>query len=198
MQRGCVSLGAKTYFAPALDELDLHGREVLVAYDPMETASVIIEGLDGRTICRADLDGHAAPYFPQSEIERARAKRAQGKLRRLEAKAQAVMDEIPADARPAPEPAPPTAEQVTAARRLQARNQPPIPPRPAAANDAEWAQQILADPELRLRPDQIAHWCGRLSKEVHRQALTARGVDINALKARLDTASHPTLLEASA
>ncbi|WP_397458180.1 DNA-binding protein [Pseudomonas asplenii] len=78
--RGEVQWLNETYF---LDDLRaLHGQEIRLAYDVRDAARVWAYALDGELIGEALLDGNAADYMPMSLVERSRAKREQGQVKR--------------------------------------------------------------------------------------------------------------------
>jgi putative transposase len=83
VQRATVTLGTKTYFAPELEALDLHGRQVQVGYDIHDPARVWIHDLEGRRLCEALLNANTTPYFPLSAVDEARASRAREREKRL-------------------------------------------------------------------------------------------------------------------
>jgi len=87
--RCLVKLFKKTYYSRELDIY--HGRDVQVGYDIHDPSRVWIRDLDGRLVCTAELDGHAAPYFPKSVIEEAKERRAKQQLQRLERKESQVL-----------------------------------------------------------------------------------------------------------
>ncbi|KPA90633.1 integrase family protein [Pseudomonas asplenii] len=78
--RGEIQWLNETYF---LDDLRaLHGQEIRLAYDVRDAARVWAYALDGELIGEALLDGNAADYMPMSLVERSRAKREQGQVKR--------------------------------------------------------------------------------------------------------------------
>lgn len=82
--RGRVELHNNYYFSTALAEH--HGDKVLVGFDIHNPAYVIIKTMDGRWICRADLDGNKRDAMPKSVIEQAREKSVRAANKRLEVK----------------------------------------------------------------------------------------------------------------
>lgn len=94
--RGLVSLGARKYFASALEYY--HGEQVEVAYDPHDPALVWIRQVGGPLICEARLDANKAPYFPPSVIDEAREQRARAQIRRLDRKREDIEAALPAPA----------------------------------------------------------------------------------------------------
>jgi len=78
--RGEIQWLNETYF---LDDLrSLHGQEIRLAYDVRDAARVWAYALDGELIGEAMLDGNASDYMPMSLLERSRAKREQGQVKR--------------------------------------------------------------------------------------------------------------------
>lgn len=79
--RGEVRLFNNRYFAQALEEW--HGAAVHVAYDIHDANRVwVFEIGTGRFITQAEFAANESDYFPQTMLERAREKRAQGRLNR--------------------------------------------------------------------------------------------------------------------
>lgn len=93
VNRATVTLGRKVYYSPVLEQMDLHGRNVQVAYDLHDVSTVWVKDGDGRQICTAELDGNLTPYFPKSTVQEARENRAVGRMKRLEVR----MDEVQAE-----------------------------------------------------------------------------------------------------
>ncbi|MEW6427293.1 MAG: Mu transposase C-terminal domain-containing protein [Thermodesulfobacteriota bacterium] len=87
-----VNLFGHIYYSRELTEW--HGMTVHVAYDVHDPKRVWIRDQDQRLICTADLDGNKSDYYPMSFVEQAREKRAAGRLRRLELKADEVHAEL--------------------------------------------------------------------------------------------------------
>lgn len=86
--RGEVQLFGHTYFSSALAEF--HGDTVFVGYDVHDCSKVWVRDEDQRLICVAELDGNKSDYFPLPVIEQQREKRALGRLKRLERKAEEI------------------------------------------------------------------------------------------------------------
>lgn len=78
--RGEVQWMNNTYFMDALRSL--HGQEIRLAYDVRDAARVWAYTLDGEMVGEALLDGNASDYMPMSLLEKSRAKREQGQVRR--------------------------------------------------------------------------------------------------------------------
>ncbi len=86
--RGELNLFGNKYFAKTL-KLN-HGDDCQVAYDVHDPQYIWVYDEDGIFLGKAELNGNAQAYFPQSVVEMARDKRADNKLNRL----QAHIDEI--------------------------------------------------------------------------------------------------------
>jgi putative transposase len=86
VNRATVQIGGNTYASPMLEQLDLHGKDVLVAYDIHDAERVWVSDMAGRRICIAERDAHAAPYFAAAETAAAKVVRGRvaGQLKRLE------------------------------------------------------------------------------------------------------------------
>lgn len=93
VHRGELEVFANRYFSRELEEF--HGEQLCVGYDIHDPSFVWVYDDEGRLITRAELDGNKVDYMPKSVIEQARDKRADGRLKRLEVKA----DEIRAERR---------------------------------------------------------------------------------------------------
>lgn len=91
VRRGELEVFNNRYFSRTLEEF--HSEEVQVAYDVHCAETVWVYDLEGRFITTAAVNGNARHYFPVPVIEQARDKRAQGQMKRLNAKAQAVRAE---------------------------------------------------------------------------------------------------------
>jgi putative transposase len=113
VQRGVVLLFGNEYSADALEHL--HGEKVQVAYDIHDASRVRIRLLDGRLVCDAGWNANHRDYMPVSFVERAREKRVEGKLARLDAHREtALAERSPAalvEYRRAPEAAPISPEE---------------------------------------------------------------------------------------
>lgn len=141
--RECVSpFGGQRYAHPELG--DFNGKEVMVAVDIMDGASVWVKDLSGRLICRAHLV-EATGYRGQSMYEYALEKRARAQIRRKENQIESIAERMAPAALDAP--AAPVVDvamqlygdQVEAAEALPATT--PDAPRTAAVTSAEAARQ---------------------------------------------------------
>ena len=95
--RGVVQLFGNAYSRRDLVGLLAEGAKVRVRYDLHDARKVWLLDLDGRLIGEAAWNGHAKAAFPVPEIDRLRAIRAAGKVRRGEeiiAEAQAELGEV--------------------------------------------------------------------------------------------------------
>lgn len=91
VSRGQVSVLNNTYFSGALEEL--HGDYVRVAYDVTDAQWVWVYDDVGRLICKAEWNGNATSYMPQSFIEQAADKRTDQRLKRLELQRENILAE---------------------------------------------------------------------------------------------------------
>ena len=91
VSRGQVSVLNNTYFSGALEEL--HGDYVRVAYDVTDAQWVWVYDDAGRLICKAEWNGNATSYMPQSFIEQAADKRTDQRLKRLELQRENILAE---------------------------------------------------------------------------------------------------------
>jgi len=90
--RGEVRLFNNRYFSPELEEF--HGLNVHVAYDIHDANRVWVFDMEtGELIAQADWNANESKYFPDSMLNQAREKRAQGRLNRAMKK----VDEIEAE-----------------------------------------------------------------------------------------------------
>jgi putative transposase len=90
--RGEVRLFNNRYFSPELEEF--HGLNVHVAYDIHDPNRVwVFDMITGELIAPADWNANESKYFPDSVLNQAREKRAQGRLNR----AMKRVDEIEAE-----------------------------------------------------------------------------------------------------
>lgn len=80
VSRGKISLLNNTYFAAELEEF--HGERLRVGYDVQDARWVWVYDDEGRLICKAEWEGNATAYMPQSYIEHARERRTDAALKR--------------------------------------------------------------------------------------------------------------------
>lgn len=91
VRRGEIELFGNRYFSQELSEY--HGDTVLVGYDIHNADQITVRDEDGRLICYAKWNANKRAYFPQTKVEQARQRRADGRLRRLAVKQDEVMQE---------------------------------------------------------------------------------------------------------
>lgn len=72
VRRGEIELHTNRYFSTAL--ATYHGDEVRVGFDIHDPSYVIVKTMDGRWICRADLNGNTRDAFSKSYMEQAKEK----------------------------------------------------------------------------------------------------------------------------
>jgi putative transposase len=89
VRSGMVQLFNGLYYAEEL--ADFHGDYVEVRYDMWDSSRVYCWTTAGEKVCTAVLDGNAMDYFPMTQIEAARERRANGKVSRLAKKLEAAM-----------------------------------------------------------------------------------------------------------
>ena len=94
VRRGEIELFGNRYFSQDLSEY--HGDTVLVGYDIHNADRITVRDEDGRLICYAYWNANKRAYFPQTKVEQARQRRADGRLRRLAVK----QDEVRLEANP--------------------------------------------------------------------------------------------------
>lgn len=92
VRRGEIELFGNRYFSQELEQF--HGDNVLVGYDIHNADRITVRNEDGQFICYAHWNANKRDYFSKSKIQQAREKRAQGRLRRLAAKQQEVVEEL--------------------------------------------------------------------------------------------------------
>lgn len=89
--RAQVSLFNNIYYNSILEHY--HGENVIIEYDIHDPQVVRVRDMDQRLICLAQLDRNKRDFFPLSEVERARDKRAGRRIGLLERK----IDEVQAE-----------------------------------------------------------------------------------------------------
>ena len=152
IQRGEINLFTNIYFARELAEF--HGVEAQIAYDIHDASRVWVYTSEGRFICEAQANGNRRHYMPVPVVQQAREKRVAGRLKRVQASAKEIREELRGPALEAP----PdnhivlgtkivTVEQALAAgRAIEARDAQPVAParplrrseRTIAENMAQW------------------------------------------------------------
>ncbi len=138
--RGEVSLFGNTYFSARLAEHT--GDTVQIGYDIHDASRVWIRDRNHRLLCIAEFEANRSSYAPVTAIDEAAARRAKGRLSRLDRQ----IDEIEAEhagltSRHLPHPAPVTAEEDAAAEEMLARARQWQAEDEAAAQAEELAQQ---------------------------------------------------------
>ena len=165
LRRAEIQLFNNIYFSRELEEF--HGMEVHVAYDIHDPSQVWVYLPSGQLLCTAQANGNRKHYMPVAAVEQARQERAKGRLARVDAKREEILEELhggPALSAPSasqiviggrviehesisskPEPVKITAPQAIPSRsdELQARAAGIVKTvsrseRPAAENYAEW------------------------------------------------------------
>lgn len=81
--RAEVRLFGNIYFNKALEHY--HGEKVRIGYDIHDGSRVWVRDMEGRLICEAEFEANKQAYFPQSQIDVASRKRAEGRIKRAEA-----------------------------------------------------------------------------------------------------------------
>jgi len=81
--RAEVRLFGNIYFNRELEHY--HGENVRIGYDIHDGSKVWVRDLEGRLICVAGFEANKQAYFPQSQIDVANRKRAEGRIKRAEA-----------------------------------------------------------------------------------------------------------------
>lgn len=81
--RAEVRLFGNIYFNRELEHY--HGENVRIGYDIHDGTRVWVRDMEGRLICVAEFEANKAAYFPQSQIDVASRKRAEGRIKRAAA-----------------------------------------------------------------------------------------------------------------
>lgn len=87
-----VRLFNNTYFSHDLEPY--HGETAQVGYDIHDASRVWVRNRKGQLICIAEFEGNKRSYFAESVQERAKYKRMQAALKRLDAKRETVEQEL--------------------------------------------------------------------------------------------------------
>ena len=90
--RAEVRLFGNIYFNRALEHY--HGEQVRIGYDIHDPMQVWVRDMEGRLICVAGFEANKTAYFPQSQIDIASRKRAEGRIKRAEAKIDEAEQEL--------------------------------------------------------------------------------------------------------
>lgn len=91
-QRCEINLFGNRYFARALEEFN--GEQLAVGYDIHDASRVWVYSEDGRLICIAELNGNNSAYFAKPVVQQAREKRAKGRLKRVDAAREEIIQEL--------------------------------------------------------------------------------------------------------
>lgn len=92
LARAEIRLFNNIYFARELEEF--HGLTAHIAYDIHDPSRIWVYLPDGRLICEAHVNGNSKHYMPVAVVEQARQKRAQGRLSRVDAKREEILEEL--------------------------------------------------------------------------------------------------------
>ena len=198
--RGEVQWNNNKFFHQALEAY--HKEKVMVGYDYHQATKVWVREFDlesgqpGRLICVAEFGGNSERYFPVSFEQKAVEDRAKGRLRRNDAKREAIEAERDAmlalehmPAAPLPDFAVSAAKiirEVPAVAPVQA-----LPRRRSFASDEELALWALAHPgEASL--NQIAVLADCLNRPAAREVFRLAGIDMEALRGLVRAAKDQT------
>lgn len=201
-RRALVQWNNNTYYHEALEAW--HERKVMVGYDYHQADKVWVRQFDvesgqpGPLICVARFGGNSERYVAVSYEQKAIETRAKGRLRRIDAKRDAILAERDAlmieakaveiadfiDVAPVAEPQP-----VALAIDNAAGEGPAVPMRRKVfASDEELAAWALEHPD-QLRPNQIAVLRDCLSRPEARDLFRMSGIDVEALRTLLRAAA---------
>ncbi len=202
-RRSQVQWNTNEYFHPALQSY--HGEEVMVGYDYHQADKVWVREFDresgqpGKLICVAIFGGNRQRYVPLTYEQKAVEKRAAGRLRRVEAKRDAIEAERDAllmiDHQPMP-----VADFIDVASQHEAQPvalavdnsdaapAPAQPKRRVFATDADLAAWALKHPE-ELTAGQIDLLRDCLARSNAREVFRLSGIDTEALRNLLRAAA---------
>jgi putative transposase len=159
-RRALVQVYGNSYFHRDLEHY--HGETVRVGYDIHDASRVWVRDRAGRLICVAEFEGNKRSYFPQSFIEQAAQKRAEGRIKRAAARIEEAEAELqpsqlleyqPADVVPLVMPAQRQAITVDNVVRLAELEEAAEPARPMFETDAAKYRWLLRNPECTTRDD---------------------------------------------
>lgn len=203
VSRGIVRWNTNEFYHDALGAY--HSRKVMVGYDWHQANRVWVREFDrdsgqpGRLICVAQYGGNHARYLPLSAEQSAVEARAKGRLRRVDAKRDAIEAERDAmqilDQRPAqsvdffsqvsaPEAAPIARSDAVEIQSIA----PALPRRRTFGSDEELAAWALENP-TELTPNQIRVLRGCIANSTARKVLELSGIDTEALRTLLRAAA---------
>jgi putative transposase len=193
--RELVSWLGNEYHSAALAEL--HGKEVMVAYDIHDANFVEVSLLDGKWLCTAKWNGHKTGYMPVSAYQKARETRLAGQLGRNDKRRQNILDAagptLVIDHQPAAPMPMLTPDQTQAAEaeyaRLEAKAELvpvvaeiiPSGQRPTFGDDASQVRWLLANPD-RITDAECIDLRRKLQTRTFRMFLEMQGLDVSALQ----------------
>ncbi|WP_374342650.1 Mu transposase C-terminal domain-containing protein [Azonexus sp.] len=148
LARAEIRLFNNIYFARELEEF--HGLEVHVAYDIHDAERIWVYTTEGRLLCEAQVNGNSKHYYPVPVVEQGRQERAKGRLARVDAKREEILEEMHGG----PALAAPAARQVVIGGRIIEHDA--IPSRPESAVIATPPAKPSRPAALRQRADEIA------------------------------------------
>jgi putative transposase len=204
VRRGLVTWNTNDYFHQSLERY--HEARVMVGYDLHQADRVWVRDFDaetgqpGRLICVAEFGGNSQRYIPLTMQQAAEENRTKGKLKRLDLKREAALDELrapmlehrptasmpqfhqPPTLRVVPSSAPPEAEPAPVAQ------EPAAPTRRIITSDAELAQLVIENPE-ELTPGRARLLREAMALNSGRELLKISGVDLDALDRVLRSAA---------
>lgn len=199
-RRGEVQWNNNKFFHPALEAY--HEEKVMVGYDYAHADKVWVREFDlesgqpGKLICVAEFGGNSERYFPVSFEQKAIEERAKGRLRRIDAKRDAIEAERDAmltlehmPSAPLPE-FKPTPAEVIKAEPAPATIQ-VLPRRRTFASDEELALWALAHPG-EASPNQISVLSDCLNRPAAREVFRLAGIDLEALRGLVRAAKELT------
>ncbi len=185
IKRGEIQLFGKYYFSLELE--DYHNELVKVDYDIHDPQYVWVRNMKGSLVAIAEIDANKSDHFDLSVIEQARQKRAQGRLKRLQIKADNAQAELGTNNTP----------QITAhdsvdleaerkvLEKIEARKQEPEPRilngRPLFTDDQQYINWCLEN-ESQLTAQDTKNLKEKLNSKTSRMLLEAYGIDLDALE----------------
>lgn len=92
IQRAEINLFTNIYFARELAEF--HGIDAQIAYDIHDPSRIWVYTPEGRFICEAQANGNRRHYMPVPVVQQARERRAKGRLARVDAKRDEILEEL--------------------------------------------------------------------------------------------------------
>lgn len=92
IQRAEINLFTNIYFARELAEF--HGLDAQISYDIHDASRVWVYTPEGRFICEAQANGNRRHYMPVPVVQQARERRTKGRLARVDAKRDEILEEL--------------------------------------------------------------------------------------------------------